>query len=212
MQPCVIAALRGISCFGLFQLWHCLNQRNKRKKKILSCGILSLSDVGSDVPGAEIKAAVSPFRCSILENGSTTLPQQHSVIFGVCFPLLQGEMDVGESAPWHSSYCALPLCWAASWVLIMTKGRRVRMPIVPLQPSSVTLCRAAKPPKKRKWAHETHILPPSFLFLAILKAVSVLLSLKTRVFVLMISSFNSSILVSPSNLYSRYQLLKEQVK
>lgn len=88
----MIAVLRGISCFALLQLWHCLNQRSKRKKKIHSCGILSLSDVGSDVPGAEIKAAVSPFRYNIPVNGSTTLPQQHSAIFGFwIFPFSSGK-------------------------------------------------------------------------------------------------------------------------
>lgn len=51
------------------------------------------------MPGAEIEAAVSPFRYNIPENGSTTLPQQHSLIFGVYFPLLQWEMDEEESAP-----------------------------------------------------------------------------------------------------------------
>lgn len=43
------------------------------------------------MPGAEIKAAVSPFSYNIPVNGSTTLPQQHSEMFGVHFPLLQQE-------------------------------------------------------------------------------------------------------------------------
>lgn len=91
MQLCMIAAPRGISCFSLLQLWHCLNHRNKRKRKIHSCGILELSDVGGDVPGVEIKAAVSPFSYNLPMHGCTTPPQQHPAIFGVNFPLSSGK-------------------------------------------------------------------------------------------------------------------------
>lgn len=100
--------------------------------------------------------------------------------------------------------------WAGCWSWAKEEGWE--RPLCPWTILSHTLqsCQSSK--GKKMCSLNSCPGPLFFLFLAILKAVSVLLSLKPRAFVLMISSFNSSILVSPSNLYSWYQLLKEQVR
>lgn len=163
--------------------------------------------------GTGLNSSSVLFQVQHLANDSTTLLQWHPGIFCIYIPLLQCEVE--KSGLRHPSYCTFPLlCWAARWVWIRTKGRRGQSAYCAIATIlTVAHCRVASL-LKRKQANvviKFMFWPPLFLFLFVFKEVYILLSWKPGSFVLKSSSFNSSILVPPSNSYSWYQLLRSKL-